>query len=1009
MLSNLHIGSGVGQRWRKGKGLGRWLALVGFFGGATLAMAADPQPATKPAPPAPAATAKAPVAPAATPAPSTTPSAKEPAAEAQTAPIKLLGDDSYEKRRQAAKELAAQGLSAQKALQAGLQNAELEVRRSCRRLLIQVVEADLHRRLDDLMADDEGKKEHELPCWKRYAEVFGKDKESRQMFADMQRAEPALLESAEMADDLATQVLRLRWQQFFQHMFGNGQPNQPPTFGSLAALVFVAVDTKVKVPQELANNNMCMNVFYQAAFQQALNDSARKVMARKLLGRWIQQPTGQQFQLQKLQLAMQYQVKEALGLGVELLKNNGANNAQMTGYGIEGVARLGGKPYAAMLVPLLKDNRRMPAAGRDDQQQAGEQGGRGPRRGPGVAGGTDRPGPRAVRHARGEAVVREPAAVPAEHVQFFQHGLQGAVEARGRDQEVSGVVEEQPVLRPAAAARDRRPAAACAQRAPGQPVVQQPVKPKEAADPVPVLGLAIADRAQTRKLAEAKRLIDSQSYAEATGLLGEILAAPSDFTFKPDPAVALYRRLKPAAEALLGQLPVEGLEVYELRFGAAARKKLTDATTAGNSASLASVVESFFYTDAGAEAAFLLGTCHRDEGQPLLAAFLFQRLESDSRRAERFQPALSLELAACYLRCRMPKEAKEVLLRLKRADPARTVKVAGKERKLFQSDQQALAWLEGVVGPQPVPPTDWTMFAGSPARSGAGADSNPYLRAKYKVATAADSAVVAGLEKIANENRQVRRAAVPERLPAGGRPDRAPPHCRRPARVDFATGAVRWEAPSEDGLATFLACADGERKSKAADLIERGLRRRLWEDHAFGTLSSDGRSVFGLEGLSFDLGADNQTMTVSPDGRRQLPPGSLTNYNLLCAYDIATGKLKWEAGGAPGAAGNRLAGAFFLGPPLPLDEQLYVTAEIQDQTRLFVLHPATGAVLSEWPLTVREEQSSPSGFFMPWQMNRAAAADRGKPRFRRRRVRLLHRRIPLSGRGPGQWLGPLGL
>ena len=57
------------------------------------------------------------------------------------------------------------------------------------------------------------------------------------------------------------------------------------------------------------------------------------------------------------------------------------------------------------------------------------------------------------------------------------------------------------------------------------------MKPKEAADPVPVLGLAMADRAETRKLAEAKRLIDRQSYAEATGLLGGILAAPSDFTF----------------------------------------------------------------------------------------------------------------------------------------------------------------------------------------------------------------------------------------------------------------------------------------------------------------------------------------------------------------------------------------------------------------------------------------------------------------------------------------------
>ncbi len=765
MLSHLHIGSGVGQRWRLGRGLVRWLALVGVFSSAALATAADPQSATKPAPPALAATEKAPATGAPAPAPFTTPAAKETATEAQTTLVKLLGDDSYEKRRQAAKELAAQGLSAQKVLQAGLQNADLEVRRSCRRLLIQVIEADLRRRLDDLLADDEGKKEHPLPCWKRYAEVFGKDRESRQTFADMQRAEPALLESAETADELATQTLRLRWQQLFQHMFGNGQPNQQPTFGSLAALLFVTVDTKVQVPQELVNNNMCMNVFYQGAFQQALNENARKAMARKLLGRWIRQPTGQQFLIQKLQLAMQHQVKEALGLGIELLKNNGANNAQMMGYGIEAVARLGGKPYAAMLVPLLKDNReclrQVMVINNKQETRVVEV------RDVALAWLVELTG---QDHAQYDMPEAKPwfenlRRFPQNMFNFFNMGFQEASKREGAIKKFQEWLKSNPLSDPPPLPAIEGQPPPVPNVAPGQPVVQQPVKPKEAADPAPVLGLAMADRAQTRKLAEAKRLIDRQSYAEATGLLGGILAAPSDFTFKPDPAVALYRRLKPAAEALLGQLPPEGLQAYELRFGAAAREKLTDAATAGNPASLAGVVESFFYTDAGAEAAFLLGTCHRDEGRPLLAASLLQRLESDPRRGERFQPALSLELAACYLRCRTPKDAKEVLLRLKSADPARTVKVAGKERKLFQSDREALAWLEGLIGPQPAPGSDWAMFAGSPARSGAGADSNPYLRAKYKVATAADSAVQAGLEKIADENRQVRRAAVPNVCP----------------------------------------------------------------------------------------------------------------------------------------------------------------------------------------------------------------------------------------------------
>jgi outer membrane protein assembly factor BamB len=963
------------------------LAFLGLFSGATFALAADPSPPSQP--PQPSAPAeKAPVSPSqppTAPAPPRTgaanaavqPAAKDlPAsgapAEAHAALVKQLADNSYEKRHEAAVQLAAQGLAAQKAIQAGLRDPDVEVRRCCRRLLVQVLEADFSRRLDELLADNEGKKEHALPCWKRYAEVFGKDKEARQAFVDMQRAETALMESAEVGDELATQILRLRWQQVFQWMFGNqGQPNQQPGFGSLAALLFVSVDMEVKVPPELANNNMCVNVFHQGAFQQALNDSARKAMARKLLGRWIRQPTGQQFVIQKLQLAMQYQVKEALGIAVDLLKSNAANNAQMMGYGIEAVARLGGKPYGAMLVPLLKDNREcmrhIMMVNNKQEIRSVEV------RDVALAWLIELTGQDHAQYDMPEVKqwFENLRRFPQNMFNFFNMGFQDASKREVALKKLQEWLKSNPPAEPppVPAAEGQPPPAP--RVAPGQPVMgPQPVQPKEAAGSVSVVGLAMADRAQTRKLAEAKRLIDRESYTEATNVLGEILSAPADFAFKPDPAHSLYRRLKPAAENLLGQLPEEGLRGYELQFGASGRQKLAEATAAGSPLALARVVESFFYTEAGAEAAYLLGTHHRNVGQPLLAAFLLQRLESEPRRAARFQPALSLELAACYLRCRMPKSAREVLLRLKAANPTGTVPIAGKERKLFDSDRQALAWLEGVIGPQPAPGGDWPMFAGSPARYVAGADSNPFLRPKYRVATETDSAVQAGLQAIGNETRQLRRAAISDLCPLlVGRTVlfRTAAGLRA---VDFATGAVRWEAPLEDALASFLACANAERKSKQSDLIQRGLRKRLWEEHAFGTMSSDGQSVFGLEGMPFDLGADNQAMTVLPDGRRQLPPGSLTGYNLLCAYDVQTGKLKWEVGGPPGIAGNRLAGTYFLGPPLPLDDQLYVAAESQEQTKLFVLHPGTGAVVSEWVLTVHEEPSSALGMFMPWQMNR---------------------------------------
>jgi hypothetical protein len=195
--------------------------------------------------------------------------------------------------------------------------------------------------------------------------------------------------------------------------------------------------------------------------------------------------------IQKLQLAMQHQVKEALGLGIELLKNNGANNAQMTGYGIEAVARLGGKPYAAMLVPLLKDNREcmqqvmminnkqetrvvevrdvalawlVELAGRDHAQY-------------------DMP---EVKHWF-ENLRR----FPQNMFNFFNMGFKEPSKREGAIKKFQEWLKSNPFSDPPPApAIDGQPPPA-PNVAPGQPVVQQPVKPKEAADPAPVLGLAI--------------------------------------------------------------------------------------------------------------------------------------------------------------------------------------------------------------------------------------------------------------------------------------------------------------------------------------------------------------------------------------------------------------------------------------------------------------------------------------------------------------------------------------
>ena len=64
------------------------------------------------------------------------------------------------------------------------------------------------------------------------------------------------------------------------------------------------------------------------------------------------------------------------------------------------------------------------------------------------------------------------------------------------------------------------------------------------------------------------------------------------------------------------------------------------------------------------------------------------------------------------------------------------------------------------------------------------------------------------------------------------------------------------------------------------------------------------------------------------------------------------GALAWWVGGDSGENEPALAGAFFLGPPLPLTGGLYALAEVQGRMKLVVLDARTGR--QRWSLTMAD-------------------------------------------------------
>ena len=145
------------------------------------------------------------------------------------------------------------------------------------------------------------------------------------------------------------------------------------------------------------------------------------------------------------------------------------------------------------------------------------------------------------------------------------------------------------------------------------------------------------------------------------------------------------------------------------------------------------------------------------------------------------------------------------------------------------------------------------------------------------------------------------------------------------------------EHPSPAGVPT--AAERNEEKTTAQALWTQ----RVWSDQIYGQMSSDGSLLFAIDGLDDAL---DPAEVVRAQQMAFL--GGQTNseerlHNRLVALDLKReGALAWWAGDVSGETEPSLAGAFFLGPPLPLAGSLYAMAEVEGRVKLVVLDTRTG-------------------------------------------------------------------
>jgi len=136
----------------------------------------------------------------------------------------------------------------------------------------------------------------------------------------------------------------------------------------------------------------------------------------------------------------------------------------------------------------------------------------------------------------------------------------------------------------------------------------------------------VQDRTTLQTLNAARELVEQNRYSEAVRFLSAIIESSEDFWYQPSTEEPVYRSVKSEAQRLIGALPREGRQSYELQFGAQAKQLLKKAVEKGDIAGVAEVSRRFFHTQASYEATHLLGIYHQQRGQPLAAALCFRRL-----------------------------------------------------------------------------------------------------------------------------------------------------------------------------------------------------------------------------------------------------------------------------------------------------------------------------------------------------------------------------------------------
>ncbi|MEM7455407.1 MAG: PQQ-binding-like beta-propeller repeat protein [Planctomycetota bacterium] len=471
-----------------------------------------------------------------------------------------------------------------------------------------------------------------------------------------------------------------------------------------------------------------------------------------------------------------------------------------------------------------------------------------------------------------------------------------------------------------------------------------------------------APREILRPLIRAKQAIEQEDYSRAVELLGELLSDEEyeDFLVRMPDEDGASISLRSRATTMLGSIPVRHRELYELRYGVRAQQLLQDAIVKGDFEAMSQIMDRFFYTPAGFNAAMLSGHYHLQQGRPVAAAFCFERIVTTPEARTSYDPEASVLLATCWILNGSTTEAREVLFNLKQRQRTGNIVFQGREVPLFDAEDP-VEWLRTLIGDSPLATNaivqDWVMFRGNPQRNANSSNGMPLMSPRWTLPTLNDPDIEREVHKEREKLVLQSSSTIPGVQPLAIGDTVIMRTADRMIGVDFPSGKRMWTYPPFDDE-TFFKTEDTDRS--AASLNSEAVNQRMWQDAVYGQVSSDGRSIFVVPHPGF--AGSLRIRTVLRGGTVIDDPMGERAVNELTAVDLAReGEFRWQVGGETGLDEPRLAGAFFLGPPLPLDRSLFAICQQDSEIRLVCLDPESGRLSWSQQLASAEASGPVSG------------------------------------------------